>query len=51
MTKFTGIVTTKVTKTIEADSAEAATEQLKTAGDVAEGTESVEVTDVAEATA
>lgn len=48
--KYQGIVTTKVTKTIEADSVEAASEALNTGGDVVEGTESVEVSEVAEAT-
>ena len=48
--KYTGTVTSKVTKTIEADSVEAASEALKTGGDVVEGTESVEVTEVTEVT-
>lgn len=48
--KYQGIVTTTVTKSVEADSVEAAQEQLKTAGEVVEGTESVEVTEVTEVT-
>lgn len=48
---YQGTVTTKVTKTIEAESVESATELLQTGGDVVEGTESVEVTDVTEQSA
>lgn len=46
---YQGTVTSKVTKTVEADSVEAAQEALNAGnGTVVEGTEAVEVTEVAE---
>lgn len=48
MPKFSGVVTTKVSKTVEAESAEAATAAFASGQGEVVGEPSVEVTDIAQ---